>query len=158
MFTMKAIIAVLNQVPRRGGLQNEGTHAVEVKIQALKCINCSVNADTIAQLSLVHDIKEIELEGEFVKQILLNSSPEVRQGIDILTRQEGETSKEHFERVLDCNNKEVLIVKMADCLVNAKFTEKEMQWHWNTFKTSPKKQRIKYLSRVGMILEKLNTI
>ena len=158
----KAVLKVLVRVPRRGGLQNEAEHAVSVKNvipNILKSINLlSFDVDFAKDLAIIHDIKEIELEEDIVKMIMLSCSPSLLQGLDVLSRREGEKSEEHFKRVLSTQSLEVLVVKMADNLVNAKYTVTEQQWHNSHFSYSYKRDRIKYLKRAGLIEERIKEL
>ena len=153
------VLKVLVKVPRRGGLQNEAEHAISVKNvipTILKNINVlSFDVNFAQDLAVIHDIKEIELETDIIKMIMLSCSPSLLQGLDVLSRREGEKSEEHFNRVLSSDSLEVLAVKMADNLINAKYTVAEQQWHNSHFSYSYKRDRIKYLKRVGMIKERI---
>ena len=152
-----AVLKVLSKVPRRGGLQNEAEHAIAVKklIPHLNKELLSFDVDFAKDLAIIHDVKEIGLEEDIVKMIMLSCTPSLLKGLDALSRKEGESSKEHFKRVLSSDSLEVLVVKMADNLVNARYTIAEQQWHDSHFSYSYKRDRIKYLYRVGMIKERI---
>lgn len=160
MLNTKAVVNVLNYIPRRGGLQTEGEYAVKVLLEVKKLISDSSNLNNklVHELALVHNVKEVVNDGDLIKQILLNCNQKTWVGLSVLTRQEEETPKQHLNRILECNVKEILYVAMASCLVNSKYTKAEALWHDKNFPTSFKKERIKYLTMVGKIMEKLNSL
>lgn len=78
--------------------------------------------------SLLHDtiedgsVTETTLRSKGISEVTLAY-------LEILTRRPGETSEQHFQRVLHCGIVEVLGIKWADCMHNAYWSEDDKMWN-----------------------------
>ena len=75
--------------------------------------------------------------------------------IDILTAHEGESSQDHFQRVLDSQNTKALLIKYCDCKDNAVFLLEDYEFTRNVLCKDPYQEQDKYKLRMDMILKVL---
>lgn len=153
---MLKILLTLEGVERRGGLQNEADHVTTVRENVINILDvhgiCRHSPTTCGEIALVHDIREIGLPIDVVKSMEAMCSSAVLEGLDILSRREGESSQSHFQRVLDSGNVNALVVKWADCMANSVYTDAEKDWHNKEFDYSYVIDQEKYLDRADQLL------
>lgn len=159
---MLEILTILQCVNRRGGLQSEADHVTAVRLNIIQILDkhgiCKHDPVICGDLAIIHDIREIKLSNDVAKHIEGMCSPELLEGLDILSRKEGESSSAHFQRVLDSNNINALIVKWADCMANSEYTNSEKEWHNREFKYDYSLDQKKYLDRASIIISRLKNI
>ncbi len=110
-------------------------------------------------LGLVHDIFEVNptYTVEQVKsQFHLSDASLV--SLDLLTRLSGETSEEHFQRVLTSNNLPALLVKLADCLDNSDFKPEDYFFTVDVLGLDPNKEITKYIDRSKLVLKAIENL
>lgn len=156
------IFNIIEEIPRRGGLQTEGYHVCRVREHLLSLFDkhgiYSHNLILAGDLAVVHDIREIGLSSDTIKYIESLCTPNILIGLDILSRKVGESSLAHFKRVLSCGDATVLAVKWADCMANAEYTEAEKDWHNKTFEYDYSIDQQKYLNRADKVLAVLKSM
>lgn len=159
---INTIFKKIQEIPRRGGNQTEGFHVICVRTKLIDLIqNHGIypdNPSIAGDIAIVHDIREIGLPKDVVKSMETLCTPEVLEGLDILSRKEGESSTAHFERVLASGNKDAIAVKWADCMANAEYTDAEAKWHDEYFEYSYAIDQEKYLDRANQLLDVLKSM
>lgn len=159
---MLEILTILRSIDRRGGFQDESEHVTAVRLNIIEILDkhgiCNHDPVICGDLAIVHDIREIKLSNDTVKHIESMCSPELLEGLDILSRKEGESSHDHFLRVLDSGNVNVLVVKWADCMANSVYTDAEKEWHNREFKYDYSLDQKKYIDRANIIINRLKNM
>lgn len=126
---------------RRGGMQLMHTH-----YQAVMDTVALHTTDTDMLLAAyLHDY----IEDHLITDKLLSELVTLRvySLVKYLTRQDGETSDEHMQRIANSKLPELYLIKYADALHNAEYTEMEAEWHVSYFNEPVAKPIAKYKDR-----------
>lgn len=125
--------------PRRGVVGAYKYHPQRVHWHLMQCYP---EASLDIQIAMLfHDVVE---DGRATWQDLRDAkvSELSISYLEILTRREGESSEEHFNRVLGCGVIEVLYGKLADSTDNAEWSDEDKLWNpeWE-------REQAKYIAR-----------
>jgi len=166
---------ILNQIPRRGGNSTEALHCegmVDLLNKNLSLFKLNDKPELVEKLTVLiwaHDLGEIEHQLSEDAINIFNEYLSTEDGywqsffleaINLFTRLEGETSEQHFQRMLNSefmDLKYVLIVKCLDCWENLSYTNAERKWHEEFFGEDCDIAKEKYRKRRNMIVDILNT-
>lgn len=103
-------------------------------------------------LALLHDILELDLPGYTLKSItsLLDLTPNESSILEILTARHGESSQEHYERIVQSNEGLAYAIKYYDNLDNAVFAVEDYAFTQEKLLRDPEKEILKYQERARM--------
>ena len=130
MLTIKDAILLSRELhgnqPRRGVEGTYWKHPIQVHRILTDAYPCISNDAQVT--ALLHDTVE---DGRCTMQDLRSrGATEVTiKYLTVLTRLEGESSQEHFDRVLKDGNADVLMVKWADSAHNVIWEEQDKLWN-----------------------------
>lgn len=97
----------------------QAPYYVHLEAVANKVRNIGTNGtddfDTLSDLSWLHD--SLEDHPECTEQIF-NTFNQYKDTLSLLTRKNGETYSDYIQRIADSENREAIIVKIADLSVN----------------------------------------
>lgn len=144
-------------VPLYAGIRRRDREAYIAHVLRVADRLQTVGASKEVQLvALLHDA--LELSNMATMESLTKTfklSEKVITALGILTRNQGENSKEHFNRVLNSENVYALLVKYFDCTDNAIFTEADKVWTQIELGLDAKLEEAKYMDRSGLVYAKL---
>ena len=83
---------------------------------------------------------------------------DVLEAIELLTCKIGETSEQHFRRVLFSKNKLALQTKYVDCLDNAVMESADILWYHQVLKKSARMESEKYNVRSEQVMQLLTPL
>ena len=128
-------------------------------IRVAKCVQQFSSNQELVILALLHDA--LEIKDDLNLSTISNSFSLSSQGLDVLallTRNYGETSEHHFQRVLSSNSISALIIKYFDCLDNYHFETEDYFFTENDLGLNLEHERAKYKDRANLCKIKLESL
>lgn len=105
----------------------------------------------------LHDVLEVaDVSLQMLDEMQVDF--DVLEAVELLTCKIGETSEQHFRRVLFSNNKLALQTKYVDCLDNAVMEEVDKLWYREVLKKSAKMESEKYKVRSEQVMQLLTPL
>lgn len=105
----------------------------------------------------LHDVLEVA-NVSFQMLDEMQVSFDVLEAIELLTCKVGESSEQHFRRVLFSNNKLALQTKYVDCLDNAAMESVDILWYREVLKKSARMESEKYKVRSEQVMQLLTPL
>ena len=111
------------------------------------------------EVGLLHDVLEMNSKVSLLEVASsFNLTEDQIIALGFLTRKNGETSKEHFNRVLNSGHMLTLVVKACDLLDNADFKSEDYVFTREVLGEDPETERNKYIIRFEEIRNAITDI
>ena len=127
------------------------THPIGVANHLLRC---GVICEEVIKVALLHDVVEDTGWG-FKECNHFLRGKKAKQALELLTKRDGESSRDALVRVLESGNKIALLVKAADAYDNSLMDEEGERFTREIMKKDPKAEQLRYQKKMVACLDVL---